>query len=182
MWDIDGRLERVVTRIGVARASVVDQPSLAAEGTGSLGVRVEFRDGWQDPVMAVTYRYLVEPKMVMCRVEVEQCWQQDGWGQAFVKEPKLVAAVAPAYRLVEVYGSGNELVRRIDVGNLAEPTRQTAQIGAPDREAIAFVGVQQLQRGEAISSRAAAQSARTPVIGFAICRSAGTLEQPTLTA
>ena len=141
VWDIDGRLDASRNEgFGVARAYVVDPPSLTADGTGSVGVRVEFRDGWQDPVMVVTYRYLVEPQLVMCHVEVEQRWQEDGQGQAFVKEPKLVAAVAPAYPMVDVYGSGNELLRRIDISNLSEPTIQTAQIGAHDRQAIAFVG------------------------------------------
>ena len=140
-WDIHGRLDASRNGgFGVARASVVDPPAVAADGTGSVGVRVEFRDGWQDPVMAVTYRYLVEPQLLMCLVEAEQCWREDGSGQAFVKEPKLVTAVAPAYRLVDVYGSGSELLRRIELGNLSEPWLQTAQIGAHNREGIAFVG------------------------------------------
>src|SRR5262249_58739598 len=73
------------------------------------------------------------------RIGAERRWQEEGGGQAFVKEPKLVTAVAPAYALVDVYGAAGDLVRRIDVGNLAEPWKQTAQIGAPDRERIAFV-------------------------------------------
>jgi hypothetical protein len=132
---------RRATAASASRAPLSsDPPAVAADGTGSVGVRVEFRDGWQDPVMAVTYRYLVEPQLVMCLVEAEQCWREDGSGQAFVKEPKLVTAVAPAYRLVDVFGSGSELLRRIELGNLSEPWLQTAQIGAHNREGIAFVG------------------------------------------
>jgi len=140
-WDLHGRLDAAANGgFGVARASVVEPASVAADGTGRVGVRVEFRDGWQDPVMAVTYRYLLAPRIVICLVEVEQRWQEDGQGQAFVKEPKLVTAVAPAYRLVDVYGAAGDLVRRIEVGNLSEPWTQTAQIGAHDRQRIAFVG------------------------------------------
>ena len=145
-WDIDGRLDAARNGgFGVARASVVEPASVAADGTGRVGVRVEFRDGWQDPVMAVTYRYLVAPRLVISLIDVEQRWQEDGEGQAFVKEPKLVAAVAPAYRLVDVYGATGQLVRRIDVGNLSEPWKQTAQIGAHDRQRVAFVGAAPLR-------------------------------------
>jgi hypothetical protein len=140
-WDIHGRLDAARNDgFGVARAYVVERPSIAGDGTGRVGVRVEFRDGWQDPVLAVTYRYLVEPRIVICVIEAEQRWQQDGSGQAFVKEPKLVTAVAPAYRLVDVYGSAGALLRRVDLGNLSEPWTQTAQIGAHGREGIAFLG------------------------------------------
>ena len=95
--------------------------------------------------MAVTYRYLVAPRLLISLIDVEQRWREDGEGQAFVKEPKLVAAVAPAYRLVDVYGAAGELVRRIDVGNLSEPWNQTAQIGAHDRQRVAFVGAAPLR-------------------------------------
>ena len=145
-WDIDGRLDAARNGgFGVARASVVEPASVATDGTGRVGVRVEFRDGWQDPVMAVTYRYLVAPRLLISLIDVEQRWREDGEGQAFVKEPKLVAAVAPAYRLVDVYGAAGELVRRIDVGNLSEPWNQTAQIGAHDRQRVAFVGAAPLR-------------------------------------
>ena len=140
-WDIDGRLDAARNGgFGVARASVIEPASVAADGTGRVGVRVEFRDGWQDAVMSVTYRYLVAPRLLISLIDVEQRWRGDGEGQAFVKGPKLVAAVAPAYRLVDVYGATGELVRRIDVGNLSEPWKQTAQIGAHDRQRVAFVG------------------------------------------
>jgi hypothetical protein len=140
-WDIHGRLDAARNGgFGVARASVVEAPSIAADGTGSVAVRVEFRDGWQDPVMAVTYRYVIAPRLLICLIEAEQRWQQDGHGQAFVKEPKLVTAVAPAYRLVDVYGSGEQLLRRIELGNLSEPWLQTAQIAARARQGVAFVG------------------------------------------
>jgi hypothetical protein len=94
--------------------------------------------------LAVTYRYLVEPRIVICVVEAEQRWQEDGSGQAFVKEPKLVTAVAPAYRLVDVYGNAGELLRRIDLSHLSEPWQQTTQIGAHTREGIAFVATRPL--------------------------------------
>ena len=130
VWDLHGRLDSARNGgFGVARAYVVEPPALAADGVGSAGVRVEFRDGWQDPVMAVTYRYLVGSRIVICIVDAEQCWQENGHGQAFVKEPKLVTAVAPAYPLVDVYGSGGEVLRRIELGNLSEPWLETAQIG-----------------------------------------------------
>jgi hypothetical protein len=58
-----------------------------------------------------------------------------------VKEPKLVAAVAPLYPVVDVYGDGADLLRRIDLRNLSEPWLQTAQIGARARQAVAFAGV-----------------------------------------
>ena len=146
LWDIDGRRDAARNGgFGVARASVIESPTLATDGSGSVGLRVEFRDGWQDPVMAVTYRYLVEPRIVICLVTVEQCWQPDGSGQAFVKEPKLVTAVAPAYTLVDVYGRADELLRRIDLANLSEPWIQTAQIGAHSRERISFVGATPLR-------------------------------------
>jgi hypothetical protein len=140
-WDIHGRLD--ATRnggFGVARSSVIEPPSIAADGTGRAGVRVEFRDGWQDPVMAVSYRYLIQPRVVISLVEVEQLWQDDGHGQAFVKEPKLVAAVAPAYSTVDVYADTGALVRRIAIDRLSEPWEETAQIGARDRARVAFVG------------------------------------------
>jgi hypothetical protein len=141
VWDLHGRLDAARNGgFGVARAYVVEPPALAADGMGSAGVRVEFRDGWQDPVMAVTYRYLVGSRIVICLVAAEQCWQEDGHGQAFVKEPKLVTAVAPAYPLVDVYRSGGEVLRRIELGNLSEPWLETAQIGEPEREGVAFVG------------------------------------------
>ena len=141
VWDLHGRLDASRNGgFGVARTAVVEPASVGADGTARLGLRVEFRDGWQDPVLAVTYRYLVAPRIVICVVDVEQCWRDDGNGQAFVKEPKLVAAVAPAYPLVDVYASGGGVLRRIDVGNLSEPWLQTAQIAAAAREGVAFVG------------------------------------------
>jgi hypothetical protein len=144
-WDIHGRLDAGRNGgFGVARASVVEGPAVGADGSGSVAVRVEFRDGWQDPVMAVTYRYLVEPRVVICVIEAEQRWQEDGRGEAFVKEPKLVSAVAPAYRLVDVYGRGGELLRRIELGRLSEPWKGTAQIGASGREGVSFVGAEPL--------------------------------------
>jgi hypothetical protein len=141
-WDIHGRLDAARNGgFGISRATVVSPPALSADGTGSVALRVEFRDGWQDPVLATTYRYLVEPRVVICVVEAEQLWQEDGQGQAFLKEPKLVAAVKPVYPLVDVYRIGEELLRRIELRNLSEPWFQTAQIGERSREGVAFVGV-----------------------------------------
>jgi hypothetical protein len=144
-WDIHGRLEAAANGgFGVARAYLVEPAALAADGSGQVGIRVEFRDGWQDPVMAVTYRYRVTPRALRCLIEVEQCWQDDGHGQAFAKEPKVVSAVAPAYSTVAVFGHTGELLRRIDLDNLSEPWIQTAQIAAPDRSGVGFTGTSPL--------------------------------------
>jgi hypothetical protein len=144
-WDVHGRLDAGRNGgFGVARAYLVDPAEVAEDGTGRVAIRVEFRDGWQDPVMAVTYRYRVEPRAVTCLIEAQQRWQDDGNGQAFVKEPKVVTAVAPAYELVDVYGSAGELLRRIDIGRLPEPWKQTTQVAAHDRRRVAFTGASPL--------------------------------------
>jgi len=145
LWDIHGRLDAGRNGgFGVARSSVVAAPSVGADGIGKAAIRVEFRDGWQDPVMAVTYSYGVEPRTITCVVDVVQCWHEDGNGQAFVKEPKLVGAVAPAYEMVDVYGNTGELLRRIDVWRLSEPWLETAQVAARDRSRVAFSGASPL--------------------------------------
>ncbi|HEY3021915.1 MAG TPA: hypothetical protein VGJ32_17075 [Solirubrobacteraceae bacterium] len=140
-WDVHGRLDPARSGgFGVARSAVLAGPELDGDGVGHLRVRVELRDGWQDPVLAVEYAYRVEPQAVVCLVEVRQLWQPDGFGAAFVKEPKLVAAPAPVFEAVDVAAADGRLLRRVELARLPEPWVATAQVGEAERALVSFRG------------------------------------------
>lgn len=141
MWDLHGRLDAARNGgFGVARALVTAGPSIGPDGAGSLEVRVEFRDGWTDPIMAVTYGYRVEEGGVTCSIRAEQLWGGDTVGQPFVKEPKVVASVVSAEAGVEVLAADGSVLRTIDVAGLPDPWRGTAQIDDEGRAGVRFAG------------------------------------------
>ena len=125
---------------GVARSEVV-RPATA----DGVAIRVEFRDGWQDPVLAVTYDYRVEPEALVCIIEARQLWIDDGAGQAFVKEPKIAVAPLPGSSSVEVLAVDGRLLREIDLSRLTEPWEQTAQLPEAERARVRFVGSRPLE-------------------------------------
>lgn len=141
MWDLHGRLDAARNGgFGVARAAVTTGPSIGPDGAGSLEMRVELRDGWTDPIMAVTYGYRVEESVVTCSIRVEQLWAGDAIGQPFVKEPKVVASVASAEAAVEILAADGSVLRTIELARLPDPWRGTGQIDEEGRAGIRFAG------------------------------------------
>jgi len=140
MWDLHGRLDAATSGgFGVARSAVPRGPAIGTDGAGELEVRVEFRDGWTDPIMAATYTYRFEEAAVTCSIRVEQLWPGDRAGQAFVKEPKIVASVTVPEGAVEVLGHDGSILQTIELAALPDPWDGTAQIGDPARWAVRFL-------------------------------------------
>jgi hypothetical protein len=97
-WTIDGR---TCGHVGVGRAAVVDPPGVV-DGIGRLTIDVFLKDNHVKtarPMVRVRYRYRIHPHAVRAAIGVtELCGGgRCGWrGRAFVKEPKLQAAVTGA--------------------------------------------------------------------------------------
>jgi hypothetical protein len=145
MWDLHGRLDAARNGgFGVARSSVSRGPELGADGLLRLDVRVEFRDGWTDPIAAAHYRYEVDDAAVSCALEIEQLWDGGGPAVPFVKEPKLVASVATGVDSVEVLGADGAVLRTIDVAGLPDPWNGTVQIDEDERVGVRLLGASAL--------------------------------------
>jgi len=129
-WSIDGRNSAATDGFGVARTFVHRKPTFLDAGTLAFGLTVEFKDLFADPIMRVTYDYEfydtgpgtvdgdAAPGGVRVWTSVETLCPNGQCGStnmtAFLKEPKLVASLAPSsaggleYRHVSVLDdSGN---------------------------------------------------------------------------
>lgn len=140
-WDVHLRVDaRRNGGFGVSRSRVVRRAT-----SDGVAVAVDLADRWQDPVMSVLYDYRVEPDALSCLIRVTQRWQDDGAGQAFVKEPKLAVAPLPLHEAVEVRALDGSLLRTVELARLSEPWEETAQLAEAGRAAVRFVGRRPLQ-------------------------------------
>jgi hypothetical protein len=149
-WTIDGR---TCGDVGVGSAFVVDGPRVVG-GVGRLTIDVFLRDSHvtaKQPMVRVRYRYRVHPHVVRVSIGVTELCNAGrcGWqGRAFVKEPKLGAAVTGGgySRLVVLAADGqvahNVLEHRGSacVWEGVDARRQTGQCDDPQRETVRFEG------------------------------------------
>jgi len=149
-WHVNGR---TCDRIGVVRSRVVDEAAVD-EGIGRLTVDVFLGDNAvspRNPLVRVRYRYRVRADEVRVAITVTQLCREGrcGWGRrAFLKEPKLVAAVnGGGYtRQVVLDSRGRVASNRIERrgGHRAciwagtDPRRGTGQCDDDDRATARF--------------------------------------------
>lgn len=174
-WPIDGRrcahddwgrlpgggLGSVDSGIGVVGARLVDPPTVAILPDGSAEGRVTIDVGFADnrmldgsPMLVVRYRYAITRERVDAQLTViELCpFGRCGWGRAFLKEPKLVAAVTGGgYTRMSVLDAGGAVAANRLEGNHdgswlspaclwagGSPKLHTAQCDDPARAAARF--------------------------------------------
>jgi hypothetical protein len=100
-WELAGRVcAEDHGGFGVSGAQVTDGPRIDTDGSGVLGIDVDFTDGWTTnrPLLTVRYLYRVYPTSVtMWAQVVERCDGGDCGsgtpGPAYIGEPKFVAAI-----------------------------------------------------------------------------------------
>jgi hypothetical protein len=182
LWDLHGRLDAAANGgFGVARSAVARGPETAADGAVELELRVEYRDGWSDPVMAATYRYRFAESEVVCALDVVQLW--DGTGPpAFVKEPKAVTSLTGSVDAVEVVGADGGVLRTIDLAALPDPWKGTAQIDDLGRSGLRLLAAPPLTislDAGGFDAWAALAESRQPLsgAGAAYCLDGGRLKR-----
>jgi hypothetical protein len=149
-WHVNGR---TCGRIGVVRSRVVEEPRID-DGAGSLTIDVFLGDNaspLRDALVRVRYRYRVLADEVRAAIAVTELCRRGrcGWGtRAFLKEPKLVAAVnGGGYRRQVVLNSRGVVARnRIEgyrgdrscVWTGTDPRRRTGHCDDDDRTTARF--------------------------------------------
>jgi hypothetical protein len=111
----------------------------------SLEVEVDLSDGftYPEPLMRVSYRYLLEPEALRSWVTVTELCADGRCGRtderAFLKEPKLVAhAGAPYGRLDVLDGAGAVVCSGEPGGPVVGPILRTRQCDDPGRSLVRF--------------------------------------------
>jgi hypothetical protein len=139
--------------VGVRRSRLVEAPTVS-EGIGRLTVDVFLADNRvsaRDPLVRLRYRYRVLADEVRAAITVTELCRHGrcGWGKrAFVKEPKLVAAVnGGGYTRQVVLGAGERIARnRLErnrgrwacIWTGTNPQQRTGHCDADDRTAARF--------------------------------------------
>jgi hypothetical protein len=149
-WTIDAR---TCGDVGVGSAFVVDRPRVVG-GVGRMTIDVFLGDGHvtaSQPMIRVRYRYRVHPRVVRASIGVTELCNAGrcGWqGRAFVKEPKLGAAVTGGgYSRLVVLAADGHVARNVlehrgsaCVWEGVDARRQTGQCDDPQRETVRFEG------------------------------------------
>jgi hypothetical protein len=111
-WSIDARENAATAGFGVSRTFVHRPATFLDPSTLAFGLTVEFKDLYTDPILRVTYEYefydrapgtaddVAHPGGVRVWMNIESLCPNGACGNtdmaAFLKEPKLVASLAPA--------------------------------------------------------------------------------------
>jgi hypothetical protein len=162
-WDLTGKADAATNGgFGVARCTEL---GLREEGvTVKAAYQVELRDDFTDPLVSIGYDWTFTPRGAQCHATVHQ-HAPAGPGSYFVKEPKLVVAVAPEpeFDAVEVLREDGSVVRALDLLRLRHPAVGTLQIRETERAGVRWRATgRTLQPAFSVAMRAAAQGGAAP--------------------